>query len=109
MSFQARFEEPDYEIDDFAECTELPKIIKIEKQVKKGIVKNQDGKVFPVTLQDWLADSIELLDFVELEKSVTGEWIVTDYTVNIEVYGAIHNSYQEKYEDMVTDSRGVPL
>jgi len=40
---------------------------------------------------------------------VTGEWIVTNYYVNVEVYGAIHNSYQDKYEDMITDEDGVPL
>ena len=111
MSFQSRFEGPDHDhVDDFADCDEMPKIINIQRKLKKGLVKNQNGKVFPVTLQDWLADSIELLDYVELKKSpVTGEMIVTDYKINMEVYGAIHNSYQDNYDDMVTDDKGVPL
>ena len=90
--------------------SELPKIINIQRKLKKGLVKTSNGKVFPVTLSDWLVDGVMLQDHVELEKSkVTGEWIVTNYYVNVEVYGAIHNSYQDNYDDMICDERGVPL
>ena len=87
----------------------MPVIINIQKKFKTGIVKTSTGKKFPVKLQDWLVDGIMLMDYVELKKSkVTGEWIVTNYFINNEVYSAIHNSYQEKYEDMIVDERGVP-
>ena len=87
----------------------MPVIINIQKQFKTGIVKTATGKKFPVKLQDWLVDGIMLMDYVELKKSkVTGEWIVTNYFINNEVYAAIHNSYQENYDDMITDEDGVP-
>ena len=87
----------------------MPVIINIQKQFKTGIVKTATGKKFPVTLADWLVDGIMLMDYVELEKSkVTGEWIVTNYFINNEVYNAIHNLYQENYNDMIVDEDGVP-
>ena len=93
----------------YFEGTKMPVIINIQKQFKKGIVKTSTGKKFPVTLADWLVDGIMLMDYVELKKSkVTGEWIVTNYFINNEVYNAIHNSYQENYNDMIVDEDGVP-
>ena len=93
----------------YFEGDKLPVIINIQRRIKKGIVKTATGKKFPVTLSDWLADSIMLQDYVEIKKSkVTGEWIVTNYFINSEVYSAIHNSYQENYDDMIVDERGVP-
>ena len=74
----------------------LPKIINIQRKLKKGIVQTSTGKKFPVTLQDWLIDGIMLHDFVEINKSpVTGEWIVTNYFINTEVAEEIESSYQE--------------
>ena len=74
----------------------MPIIINIQRKYKSGIVQTATGKKFPVTLQDWLLDGIRLYDYVDIKKSsVTGEWIVVDYHVNSEVYGSIHNSYQE--------------
>ena len=65
-----------------------PVIINIQRNLKTGLVKTSKGKVFPVTLQNWLVDGIMLHDYVELKKSgVTGEWIVTNYFINNEVYG----------------------
>ena len=93
----------------YFEGDRLPVIINIQKKFKTGIVKTPTGKKFPVKLQDWLIDGIMLMDYVELKKSkVTGEWIVTNYFINNEVYAAIHNSYQENYNDMIVDERGVP-
>ena len=93
----------------YFEGDKLPVIINIQRQFKTGIVKTSTGKKFPVKLQDWLVDGIMLHDYVELKKSkVTGEWIVTNYFINNEVYAAIHNSYQENYDDMITDEEGVP-
>ena len=93
----------------YFEGDRLPVIINIQKKFKTGIVKTPTGKKFPVKLQDWLIDGIMLMDYVELKKSkVTGEWIVTNYFINNEVYNAIHNSYQENYNDMIVDEDGVP-
>jgi len=84
-----------------------PVIINIQKDIKKGLVRTSKGKTFPVTLQDWLLDGIMLMDYVELKKSaVTGEWIVTNYYINKEVYGAIHNSYQTSLDDMMVNEDG---
>ena len=93
----------------YFEGDRLPVIINIQRRIKKGIVKTTTGEKFPVTLADWLVDSIMLQDYVEIKKSkVTGEWIVSNYFINNEVYAAIHNSYQENYDDMITDRDGVP-
>ena len=74
----------------------MPKIINIQRNLKTGLVKTSKGKVFPVTLQDWLVDGIMHGDYVDLKKSpVTGEWIVTDYHINMEIYGALHNEIQD--------------
>ena len=84
-----------------------PTIINIQRNIKKGLIRTNTGKTFPVTLADWLIDGIMLHDYVEIKKSaVTGEWIVTNYFINNEVYGAIHNSYQTTLEDMVCDEDG---
>ena len=87
----------------YFEGNHLPVIINIQKSFKKGLVRTRKGKTFPVTLQDWLLDGIQLYDYVELKKYVTGEWFVTDYHVNMEVYGAIHNSYQEQLPEQERD------
>ena len=93
----------------YFEGDSLPVIINIQRKLKTGIIKTSTGKKFPVTLSDWLVDSIMLQDYVEIKKSkITGEWIVTNYFINNEVYAAIHNSYQENYDDMITDEDGVP-
>ena len=89
--------------------SQLPVIINIQRDIKKGMVKTASGKKFPVTLADWLVPGIMLMDHVEIEKSkVTGEWIVTNYYVNMEVYGAIHNSYQTNLDDILVNEDGVP-
>ena len=96
--------------EDVFEGDEMPKIINIQRKLKHGLVKLNNGTIIHVSLQNWLLEGIELYDYVELEKSaVTGELIVTDYHINTEVSGSIHNSYQTRYEDLVTDERGVPL
>ena len=88
----------------------MPMIINIQRKYKSGIVQTATGKKFPVTLQDWLLDGIKLYDYVDLKKSsVTGEWIVVDYHVNSEVYGAIHNSYQDTLDDLCYSKDGEVL
>ena len=75
------------------ECP-LPVIINIQPEHKTGIIKTATGKKFPVTLQDWLVNDIRLMDHVEIHKShVTGEWVVTDYFVNVEFCKEIEESY----------------
>ena len=107
MSFNYRFEPP---VDDtYFEGTRMPQIINIQRKLKRGIVRTSTGKKFHVTLATWLSDCIMLHDYVEIKKSaVTGEWIVTNYYINNEVYGAIHNSYQEDTADLMCNEDGVP-
>ncbi len=82
--------------DHYFEGDRLPMIINVQRRFKKGLVKTSKGKVFPVTLQDWLVEGIMVYDYVELKKShVTGEWIVTNYFVNVEVAQEIEDSYNE--------------
>ena len=101
---------PKNDFNEYWEGDKLPTIINIQRKLKHGLVKLANGTIVHVTLQDWLLDGIELYDYVDLEKSaVTGELIVTNYYINREVVGSIHNSYQTRYEDLVTDERGVPL
>ena len=80
----------------YFEGCQMPKIINIQRGLKKGLVKTASGKVFPVTLQNWLVEGIMLHDFVELRKSkVTGEWIVVDYYINRTVAEEIAETYEE--------------
>ena len=82
--------------DHYIQGERLPMMINVQRRLKKGLVKTCTGKVFPVTLQDWLADSIMTYDYVELKKShVTGEWIVVNYWVNSDVAQEIEDSYNE--------------
>ena len=85
-------------------------VIEINRKGKTCLIRKGKGKSYPCTLTDWLVDSIMLHDYVDVKYSpVSREWIVTDYHVNMEVYGPIHNSYQNDYDQMVTDDKGVPL
>ena len=109
MSFQARF---DSNIDDVVPAVDPSEqfmIIHINRRDGNCLVKKGNGKAFPCTLAHWLKDSISIYDYVDIEKStVTGEWVVTDYFINHEVTAAIHNSYQDSYDDMVLKEDGVP-
>lgn len=109
MSFQTRF---DGNIDDVAPAvdpTEMYQIIHLNRRDGNCLVRKGNGKSFVCTLAHWLKDSISVHDYVDIEKSqVTGEWVVTDYFINHEVTAAIHNSYQDCYDDMVCDEGGKP-
>ena len=109
MSFQARF---DGNIDDVVPAVDPSEqfmIIHINRRDGNCLVKKGNNKAFPCTLAHWLKDSISIYDYVDIEKSnVTGEWVVTDYFINHEVTAAIHNSYQDSYDDMVLKEDGVP-
>lgn len=86
-------------------------VININRRAKTCLIRKGDkGKSYPCTMANWLVDSIMLRDYVDVQyNAVSREWMVTDYHINMEVYGAIHNSYQTNYDDMITDERGVPL
>ena len=47
-------------------------------------------------------------DAIVVKSAVNGEWLCIDYKMDTPTNYAIHNSYQERYEDMITDNRGVP-
>lgn len=106
MSFQARF---DGNIDDVVPAvdpTQRFQVIHINKKDGNCLVRKGNGKAFPCTIAKWI-DGMSVYDYVDIEKSnVTGEWVVTDYFINMEVAGAIHNSYNT--EDLVVDEDGVP-
>lgn len=90
----------------------MRKPILINKQTRfcKGMVLTATGKKLVVNIDPRIVKDIQLHDFVELKKSaVTGELTVVDYYINFDVAASIHNSYQERYEDMILDERGVPL
>ena len=75
--------------------TRLPMLINIQKRFGTGIVKTSTGKKFPVTLSPIVQKGAMLLDYVEIKKSaVTGEWIATNYFINIEVAQEIEDSYK---------------
>ena len=98
---------PSY-FDEAIENDDIMEIIHIDRQNKKCLVKHQ-GKSFICTLQDWLIDGVQRGDGAKIKKStVTGEYIVVDYTVNTITNYIIHNSYQENVEDMICDEEGVP-
>ena len=87
------------------------KIIHIDRKLKVGLVKSDNmKKSIPVILQDWLVEGIMLHDYAHVKRCLNGDLIVTDYTINNEVYGAIHNSYQmelpEAERDYMTNKEG---
>jgi len=82
-------------------------IVRIDVEKKTGVVRKGDER-FPVKLMDWLLPGIKLLDIVTVEE-IDGELTVTDYHFNHEVTASIHNTYQDNYDDMIVDERGVPL
>lgn len=108
MSFQARF---DGNIDDVipaVDPTQRFQVIHINRRDGNCLVRKGTGKAFPCTIAKWI-DGMSIYDYVDIEKSnVTGEWVVTDYFINHEVTAAIHNSYQDSYDDMVLKEDGVP-
>jgi len=84
-------------------------VIHINKADKNCLVRKENGgKSFVCEMADWLIDGIMLHDFVEVKTAVNGNPIVTNYFVNNEVYGAIHNSYQTTLDGMVLNEDGVP-
>ena len=90
------------------------KIIHIDRRNKTGLVKSDNMKYSqPVILQDWLLEGIMHQDYVTVERCLSGELIVTNYYVNSDVAGAIHNSYQEELpedeRDYAYSEQGVLL
>ena len=92
-------------------CEDRLVVININRKDKNCLVRKENGgKSFVCEMAEWLIDGVELMDFVKVKTNhVTGKPVVTDYYINMAVYGPIHNSYQDRYEDMITDENGVPL
>ena len=81
----------------YFEGSTLPVIINLQKEFKTGIIKTATGKKFPVTIPDWIIPGIQLLDYVEITKSqVTGEWVVTNYHVNVEFMEDVLSSHLDQ-------------
>ena len=84
-------------------------VIHINRQDKTCLIRKGKGQSYPCTLADWLVDGIMLRDYVDVKfNPVSREWIVTDYRINVEVYGAIHNSYQTTIDGLMLNEEGVP-
>ena len=85
-------------------------IIHINRRDKTCLIRKGDkGKSYPCTLADWLVDGVMLRDYVDVKYNpVSHEWTVVDYRINVEVYGAIHNSYQTTIDGLMLNEEGVP-
>ena len=86
-------------------------VIHINRKDKTCLIRKANkGRSYSCTMADWLADSIMLHDYVEVQfNPVSRVWMVIDYRINVEVYGSIHNTYQETLDDLIFDENGVPL
>ena len=86
-------------------------IVNIDKKNKTALVLPSSGRSFPVKMEmeNWKIECVKRGDDAIVTKSsVTGEWIMIDYSFSNAFNYAVHNSYQDKYEDMITDEDGVP-
>lgn len=73
--------------EEYWEGETLPQVIHIDKVNRTCLVKVAPGKSVIAHLTKEKAEAIQLLDYVELKKSlVTGEINVIRYYVNTEVY-----------------------
>ena len=74
------------------------------------IRKANTGRSYSCAMADWLSDSIMLHDYVDVQfNPMSRVWMVIDYRINVEVYGSIHNTYQDNLDDLIFDENGVPL
>ena len=80
------------------------KVIDINRKDKTCLIRKGKGRSYSCHLADWLADSIMLMDYVTVKfNPVSRVWMVVDYHINMKVYGAIHNSYQEELPETERD------
>ena len=96
-------------VEEYVETDEW-EVIHIDRRNKTCLIrKGNKGPSYPCVLSDWLVDGIMLRDYVDVKfNPVSREWIVTDYRINVEVYGAIHNSYQTTIDGLMLNEEGVP-
>ena len=86
-------------------------IIHLDKKNRTALVRSSKNRSFPVKMQmeDWKVECVQRGDDAIVTKSsVTGEWIMIDYSFSNAFNYAVHNSMQDDYEDMICDERGVP-
>lgn len=88
-------------------------ILNIDRENETALVENyRTGKIFPVKIsfkESWKLKCVQRGDDALVVKSgVTGEWLMVDYSFSNAFNYAVHNQGQTKYEDMITDERGVP-
>ena len=73
--------------DNYIEGTPMPQVIHINKLNRTCLVKIAPGKSVIAHLSKEMNEAIQLLDFVEIHEAVTpGEYNVTNYYVNTEIY-----------------------
>ena len=72
------------------------KVIHIDRQRKTCLIRKGKGKSYPCVLADWLVEGIMHSDFVDVKyNTVSKEWTVVNYHINMEIYGALHNEIQD--------------
>ena len=80
------------------------KVIHLDKLNKTCLIRKGNGSSYPCVLADWLVDGILLHDYVDVKYNpVSRVWMVVNYRINMEVYAAIHNSYQEELPEEERD------
>ena len=89
-------------------------VIHINRKDKTCLIRKGKGPSYPCVLADWLVDGVMLRGYVDVKYNpVSHEWTVVDYRINSEVYGSIHNTYQEglpeDQQDYMYDKQGVLL
>ena len=85
-------------------------IVNIDRRNKNAIVESKKGK-FPVkmVMDQWKIQDVRLGDDAYVVKSsVTGEWLMVDYSFKNAFNYAVHNSMQDNYEDLICNEEGVP-
>lgn len=85
-------------------------IVSIDRPNKTALVKSKKG-TFPVKMEmeSWKIEDVRLGDDAMVVKSsVSGEWLMIDYRFDNAFNYAVHNSMQDKYEDMICDEEGRP-
>ena len=88
-------------------------ILNVDRENKTALVRSYNsGKVFPVTLSFKEAWKFRCVrrgdDGLVVKSSVSGEWLMVDYSFSNAFNYAIHNQKQESYENMIFDEDGVP-
>lgn len=82
-------------------------IVNIDRRNNTVMVESRKHK-FPVTPTCCIEDVRRGDDAIVIKSTVTGEWLMIDYSVSTPINYAIHNSLQTNTDDLICDEAGVP-